>query len=329
LLVASASIVLMVIASNAHVSAIVPPSVTATPSTFGSGAIITVSGTGFPSGSTVFVWLDFYSSGNYVFGEPSVTVKASGAGAFSTSFSVGDVPVGSYSIDAAKIPPPFPTSMASTPVNVVDTSTLGSISSAFSSLSTAISNLGSDVDTSFSNLQTHIDNSIATATSTITSQLGSIGSAISSLRSDFDNKLGTFSGGDTVASLLYKIESSSSNSKVLSGYGYSGWQSSTYSTQIFDNSGVDCAVTVSLTTVGFSVALAPAILSLQWYNGGGTFFGAVAVTGDTSPTPPSTGDTTSYSFTFSAASAYWELTVVGSESPQVVYWNWSWTAVCP
>jgi hypothetical protein len=145
------------------------------------------------------VWLDLYSSGSYSLGEPSATVKTSAAGSFSTSLNVGPVPVGSYQVDAAYTPPPFQTAVASAPVTVTDTSTLGAISSALSSISTAISNLKSDVDTSFSNLQSHIDSDISDATSTITN-------AISGLQTDIDSKLGVFSGGDTVASLLYNLQ---------------------------------------------------------------------------------------------------------------------------
>ena len=222
LIAATAFVSLLLIVSIARVNAIVPPSITVTPSTFGSGATITVSGTGFPGGSTVLVWLDLYSSGNYVFGEPSTTVKASSTGAFSTNLAVGAVPVGTYSVDAAKVPPPFPTSMASTTVSVVDSSTLSAISSALASLSTSISNLQSDLDSSILSLQTHIDNSISAATSTITTELGSISTAISNFQSDIDSRLGTFHSGDTVSSLLYSIQSSlstSSAAQVSSGSG--------------------------------------------------------------------------------------------------------------
>ena len=222
LIAASTLVALGLIISSAPVLAIVPPSIKVTPSTFGSGASVTVTGTGFIAGRTVLVWLDFYSSGNYAIGEPSTTIKASSTGTFSATLNVGDVPVGSYSVDAAYAPPAFPTSLASTPVSVVDTSTLGAISSALATLSTDISNLKSDLDSSVLSLQTHIDGSISAATSTITGGLASLGTAISNLQSDLDSKLGAFNSGDSAASLLYSIQSSlskGSTTKVSSGSG--------------------------------------------------------------------------------------------------------------
>jgi hypothetical protein len=190
-------IVLLVLMSVPVASAVNPPSISAAPSTFTSGATVTVSGSYFPTG-TVKVWLDLNGNGKLDGAEPYTTASPS-SGSFSADLAVGEISVGSYVIDAGS----GTSSEASTSVSVVDSSTLGAITA-------AVANLESYIDTSVSTQLTAGFSSLSTQ---LSSMQTSLGSAIFSLQSDIDYKLGTFNGGDSAASLLYSIQSQVSTSK--------------------------------------------------------------------------------------------------------------------
>jgi hypothetical protein len=169
----------LLISATYRASAIDPPSVVASPSSFTSGATVSVTGSGFAPGATLMVWLDINGNGQLDNGEPSVETSASSAGDFAVLLNVGAVPVGSYSIDAGQRHGNGADYNASTPVTVFDSSTLGAISS-------AVASLGADIG----NVQTNLAGSVSTA-------VGGIQSSVSSLQSDIDTKLGKILSTDS------------------------------------------------------------------------------------------------------------------------------------
>lgn len=210
---ASVALAFILLLSSTHAFAAVPPSISATPSSFASGATVTVSGSGF-SGGTLKVWLDLFNDGRLDAGDPFVTVSGSG-GSFTTPLPVGAVPVGTYSIDAGS----GTSAAASTPVTVVDSATQGAISAAVATLEGDLAGLQSHVDTSLIGVQTHLDSTISDAASYVES---SIALQLAVLQSDLDTRLGTFNNGDSAASLLYAIDSKVSTSPAAVATSASG-----------------------------------------------------------------------------------------------------------
>jgi hypothetical protein len=131
---------------------VVIPAITVSPTAVAPGQIITVSGTGFTPGASGLVWLDTDGDSAIDLGEPSISVTADAAGAFTTSLTAPDVPAGPYWI-RADVPTGSPIE-ASTQILVV--------APGFAAILNAIN--------------------------------------------EIKNMLGTFTGTDTVASLLYAIE---------------------------------------------------------------------------------------------------------------------------
>jgi len=158
-------VALVVLLSTTRVFGALPPSITATPSTFGDGTTVTVSGSGFTGGMNVRVWFDTNGNGVPDFGEPLVHVKASSGGTFSTSLPVSGVPDGAYRIYASPGIPLTAPPIASTPVTVEDATILGSFTAA---LSSAVSTLESNLATQLASLQSDIDTHLGDIESTLT-----------------------------------------------------------------------------------------------------------------------------------------------------------------
>jgi|SRR5579863_1868619 len=199
LLAGSVFVIALLLLSSARVFAS-SPSISAAPSTFGSGASVLVTGTGFSPGASIKVWLDTNNNGKLDTGEPTVTVTADPSGAISISLPTGGVPIGAYFIRAG----PSTTAMASTLVIVNDVNVLAAITNIGTSLSAQISSISTSISGTSAALQTHLDASISSAASSVT---GEIDSQVYALQTHLDSQLGTFSGGDTAASLLYSIKS--------------------------------------------------------------------------------------------------------------------------
>ena len=158
---------MLVALAAAHAYAVDPPAITVATPSFGSGAAVTVAGSGFKSDSSVKVWLDLNANGKLDSGEPYVLATTDSSGGFSAVLDVGSVPVGSYSMDAGS----GNMADASVPVSVVDPSVL-----------TAITNAAS-------NVESHFDGSLATA-------ISSVNSGVSSVQSELDSKLSSILGID-------------------------------------------------------------------------------------------------------------------------------------
>jgi hypothetical protein len=135
------------------------PSVAVATPTFGSGATVSVTGTGFPPSTHVKVWLDLNLDGTLDKNDPSTMVMTDASGGFTVMLNVGAVPVGSYTIDAGR----GNAAEASTPVSVADVSTLAAISNAVVTLE---SNIGGSITTAISSIQSEI--------TTLTSDVGKI-----------------------------------------------------------------------------------------------------------------------------------------------------------
>jgi hypothetical protein len=74
--------------------------ISVSPTTVESGTIITVSGWGFPPAAAGRVWFDINNDNVWDLGEPYALVIADAAGAFTTTLTTPDVPLGSYWIRA-------------------------------------------------------------------------------------------------------------------------------------------------------------------------------------------------------------------------------------
>jgi hypothetical protein len=86
-------------------------------STFGTGSIVTVAGSGFGAGTSVIVWLDTNGNARFDNKEPSVEFLTDGSGNFSAGLEINEVPVGAYMIQAGTVHNPT-VGEASVPVTV-------------------------------------------------------------------------------------------------------------------------------------------------------------------------------------------------------------------
>jgi hypothetical protein len=103
-----------VVATGAAPAAALPdPSISASPTTFGSGSFITVTGSGFTGGSSLNVWFDQNNNSVLDSGETSVAATVASDGTFSTKVMAQAQP-GSYFMDAG----PDVNAAATTPVDI-------------------------------------------------------------------------------------------------------------------------------------------------------------------------------------------------------------------
>ena len=149
------------------------PSITVSPTTVSSGQLITIAGTDFTPLASGVVWFDIDGDGVPDPGEPQVTVTVSSGGTFITTLTTPDVPAGTYNIRADI--PPGPPLEASAPIVVA--------APGFAALMAAIQDIEAKLDPG-----------------------GAFYTFVNNWFTIINNKLGTFTGTDTVASLLYAIE---------------------------------------------------------------------------------------------------------------------------
>ena len=182
------------------------PSITVSPTIVSSGQLITIAGTSFTAGAFGFVWFDIDGDGERDAGEPQIAVTVGLDGTFITTLTTPDVPAGTYNIRADI--PPGPPLEASAPIVVA--------APGFAALMAAIMDIEAKLDpggafyTFVNNGFTTINNNLGTftGTDTVASLLYDIRGAVSNIAtaiSEVSAKLGTFTGADTVASLLYQI----------------------------------------------------------------------------------------------------------------------------
>lgn len=199
------------------------PSLILTPNSGPSGTIVTIAGNGFTAYTYYRVYFDTNNNAGYNYGEPYRTVRADSTGAFTTTLTIPSVPSGTYYIRADAYPYTAP-AIASAPFivrtvweelldiqdeisdieNKLDVATRW-VSDA--DLSSAVSNITSAIDSAKNDILAAVDD----AKTDILSALSSVKSNITKAIADLDTKLGTFTGTDTVASLLYSIKEKTDN----------------------------------------------------------------------------------------------------------------------
>jgi uncharacterized protein (DUF2141 family) len=183
--------------------------ITLTPSFGLPGDTITVSGTNFKISSTVKICIDRDFDGTHCeVGPPSEvlvsSVSTDSSGAFpATTFTIPSLPPGTYTVRV--VDTGLSNVFADMPLSVATPETIAIIS-LLSTINTEVLNIEGKLDpggafyTFVNNWFTNINNKLGTftGTDTVASLLYDIKTAVA--------KLGTFTGTDTVASLLYDIK---------------------------------------------------------------------------------------------------------------------------
>ena len=172
----SSMMILVLLLSSVRVFGAVPPTLTASPNTFGNGATVMVSGSGFTQGTSIKVWFDTNGNGKLDNGEPEASVTVGSGGTFSgVPLLITGVADGGYFIDSG----PSSNAIASTPVTVYDPTILSGLSADLAQLQ---SELESNLATQLANLQSNILGAISSFQSDVDSRLNGIQSSLTNLQ---------------------------------------------------------------------------------------------------------------------------------------------------